>query len=166
MHAPKRLILLRHAKSAWDVPDADHGRPLNPRGRKDAPRVARALVEKGWRPDLVLSSDARRALETWELLGPELGGRPQVSVLDHLYLAGPHELTKLVAGVDTAVRTVLALGHNPGWEDCVAYFSGQATTMKTSSAALLEARRDRWPELAEPSSWRLVEVVRAKELRA
>ncbi len=62
----RRLIVMRHAKSSWKHAGlTDHQRPLNKRGRKDAPRVARALIERGWTPRRVLSSDAARTRETW-----------------------------------------------------------------------------------------------------
>jgi len=161
----KRLILLRHAKSVWDAPDADHGRALSSRGERDAGRVGDRLRQLGWIPDRVRSSDATRTRQTWTLMGPRLGEGIPAEFLAYLYLAGPHEISKLLAQTEPELQSLMLIGHNPGWEDSVAYLAGEATTLKTCSAALLEARRENWPELAEPSSWRLVDVVRAKELR-
>ena len=68
----RRLLLLRHAKSAW--PDlADSERPLNDRGRRDAPAMGRWLRDKGYVPDLVLCSTAQRTRDTWALVAGELG---------------------------------------------------------------------------------------------
>ncbi|MEM1022678.1 MAG: histidine phosphatase family protein [Myxococcota bacterium] len=161
----RRLILLRHAKSVWDTPDADHGRTLSPRGERDAGRVADRLRNLGWVPDGVRSSDAARTRQTWEHMAGRFDAEPPVEFQAFLYLAGPHEVSKVLAQTSAETETLMLIGHNPGWEDSVAYLSGEATTLKTCSAALLEAQRDSWPELAEPSSWRLVDVVRAKELR-
>ena len=62
----RRLILMRHAKSDWGTGDDDHDRPLNARGRGDAPRVGEALRELGWVPDLVVLSDsARTTVRSW-----------------------------------------------------------------------------------------------------
>ena len=59
----RRLILMRHAKSSWKQPGlTDHDRPLNGRGRQDAPAMADALVARGWLPDAVVSSTAARTL--------------------------------------------------------------------------------------------------------
>ena len=70
---PRRLILLRHAKSDWpDVPDQE--RPLAKRGRRDAPVVGRWLRGHGYLPDTVICSVARRTRQTWKLVAPELGG--------------------------------------------------------------------------------------------
>ncbi len=76
-----RLIIMRHAKSDWNSGAAsDHARPLNKRGRRDAPRVANRLGELGWQPDYVISSDSRRTRETLELMLPHLnhGSDPTV----------------------------------------------------------------------------------------
>ena len=65
----KRLLVTRHAKSSWKSgEDSDHARPLNKRGRRDAPRVAAHLVGLGWVPEQVLSSDSQRTRETLGLM--------------------------------------------------------------------------------------------------
>ncbi|MGW3729375.1 SixA phosphatase family protein, partial [Streptomyces sp. NPDC000851] len=62
----RRLVVLRHAKSAWPLDVADHERPLAPRGRRDAPAAGRALAEADCLPDLALCSTAARARQTWD----------------------------------------------------------------------------------------------------
>ena len=58
----KTLLILRHAKSGWDVPNiADHDRPLTERGKKDAKRIGQLLLERGLVPDQMISSTAKRA---------------------------------------------------------------------------------------------------------
>ncbi|NJK89227.1 MAG: hypothetical protein HC923_07355 [Myxococcales bacterium] len=85
----KRLVLLRHAKSSWESDaTSDHERPLNERGRLEAPLIGARLVEKGVVPDLVLCSDAIRALDTWRLAETTLPRRPETRIVDTLYLAG------------------------------------------------------------------------------
>src|ERR1019366_8700761 len=76
----RRLVLLRHAKSAWPGPPAppDHDRPLAGRGRRDAPAVGRWLREAGCVPDQVWCSTAQRAVQTWQLAAAELGVAPPV----------------------------------------------------------------------------------------
>src|SRR5262245_38687424 len=110
----RRLMLMRHAKSAWQsqVP-SDHARPLNERGRRDAPRVGKRLVELGWVPDHVVGSDSRRTRETWERMQKHFP-EARVSFTRTLYAAGPTELRTEVARLPADVRTVLVLGHNPG----------------------------------------------------
>jgi phosphohistidine phosphatase len=112
----RRLMIMRHAKSSWrsHVP-TDHERPLNTRGRRDAPRVGKRLAKLGWVPEFVVSSDSRRTQETWERMQKHF---PEacVSFTRALYASGLAELRTEVARLSAEVRTVLVLGHNPGWE--------------------------------------------------
>lgn len=107
------LILMRHAKSSWGEPDQDDfDRPLNGRGRKSAPAIAGWLAEKGYLPDIVLVSGARRTVETWERMAPHL---PETAIMQSapaLYLAEP----KVILGVlqSQSAPTVMLIGHNPG----------------------------------------------------
>ena len=69
----KTLFLIRHAKSSWDDPAlSDKDRPLGDRGRRDAPRMGKRLAKRNVRPDLILSSSARRALTTAEIIAKKL----------------------------------------------------------------------------------------------
>ena len=62
----RRIIVMRHAKSSWKSGARDdHARPLNKRGRRDAPRIAARLAELGWVPERVISSDSERTRQTW-----------------------------------------------------------------------------------------------------
>jgi phosphohistidine phosphatase len=112
----RRLVLLRHAKSAWpDLPD--HDRPLAGRGRDDAPAMGRWLRETGCIPDLVWCSSARRATQTWQLAAAELGADPPVSYEDRLYGAPGSELADLVRQAPEETMTLLLVGHNPGLQE-------------------------------------------------
>ncbi|MSP67570.1 MAG: histidine phosphatase family protein [Alphaproteobacteria bacterium] len=111
----RTLLLLRHAKSSWAGPgQADHDRPLAPRGRKAAVEMGRMLRARGLIPDLVLLSTARRTVETWELLAPELGRPVPARRLKSLYLAGPQRLLTVLRRVDPTIGKVMLIGHNPG----------------------------------------------------
>lgn len=116
MTAPLRLIVMRHAKSAWDDPDqADHDRPLNDRGRRAAPVIGAWLRAQGYLPDQVLVSSARRTLET--LAGLGLGAVPALALPD-LYHAHPAMLLAALRQHGQG-SSVLLLGHNPGLSDFV-----------------------------------------------
>lgn len=109
---PRRLMLLRHAKSDWpDVPDQD--RPLAKRGRHDAPVMGRWLREHGYVPDMVVCSVARRTRQTWELLAPELGGSPSVTFEPRAYDASVLTLYYLVRELPGPSGAALLIGHNP-----------------------------------------------------
>ena len=113
MTGTRRLILLRHAKSAWpDVPDRD--RPLAKRGRRDAPKIGRWLREHGYLPDTVICSDARRTRQTWDRVARELGGSPSVTFEPRAYAASALTLLYLVRELPASCHAALLIGHNPG----------------------------------------------------
>lgn len=160
----KRLILMRHAKSSWkETALSDHERPLNKRGRKAAPRIARALARRGWVPEVVISSDSVRTRETWARMEPELEGEILVAWQPELYHGGPGDIRAALAQLPDDVETTLVLGHNPGWEYAVEQLSGVHVRMTTANAALLEGDGS-WAALARSEGWRFIEVLRPKEL--
>ena len=164
----RRLIVMRHAKSSWnDESLDDHGRPLNKRGRRDAPLIARRLVQLGWTPEVVYSSNAARTRETIERMLPEFDSTPSVSFRPAMYHGGVHQLREAVADASAEVGRVLALGHNPGWQLAVTWLSGEHAPLTTGNAALLETASDTWREaLHDQGHWQLVDVLRPKELIA
>jgi phosphohistidine phosphatase len=113
----RRLHLLRHAKSAWDDRSLDdHDRPLAPRGRVAARRLARRAAELGLRPDLVVCSSATRARQTLDLLAPSLG-EVEIVVDGAVYQATAAELTAIVRDLPDERGEALVVGHNPGLQD-------------------------------------------------
>lgn len=161
----RHLVLMRHAKSSWVEPGmSDHQRPLDPRGRADAPRMGRELATRGWAPRLVVSSDAARTLETWALLAPELGAADvQVQCSERLYLGGLTDLRRHSVGWDSSIDRAMALGHNPGWSDAASILSGHPISMTTANCALLRGAGPTWVEaLSKP--WELVALLRPREL--
>lgn len=107
------LILIRHAKSSWEIPgQSDHERSLNARGRGAAPLIARWLSKRSWRPDHALVSTARRAQETWALLREGLGEVPASAAPD-LYEAAPEAILNVIRRAPP-VGTLALVGHNPG----------------------------------------------------
>ncbi|MEQ3642755.1 MAG: histidine phosphatase family protein [Paracoccus sp. (in: a-proteobacteria)] len=110
----RRLILTRHAKSAWDDPTLDdHDRPLNDRGRRSARALGDWLASRGYEPEEVLCSSSARTQETWAVIaGAPLEVRPLMRIEPGLYQAGSE---KMMAVLKTATMpTVMMLGHNPG----------------------------------------------------
>lgn len=127
--------------------------------------MAAHLVDRGWRPDLILSSDAARTRETLARMAPAWAPEPEARFSRALYLGGVDEVRAAVAGAPSSAATLLLLGHNPGWEDALAWLSGAQRDLKTASAALLECDAEGWAQVvAEPGRARLLEVVRAREL--
>lgn len=118
----KTLYLIRHAKSSWDDIDlSDIDRPLNERGKKDAPRMGKRLKEKNIFPDLILTSPAIRAFETCKIIAKILGySEEKIKTDKRLYHANEDQLLKVVQGIEDLNDTeevVLVFGHNPGLTD-------------------------------------------------
>ncbi|HET7869404.1 MAG TPA: histidine phosphatase family protein [Actinomycetota bacterium] len=112
------LFLLRHAKSSWDDPSIDdHDRPLAPRGRRAAARIADQATKAAIRPDLILCSSAMRARQTLERIAPSLGRQTEISIERSLYAATEDRLLERLHAVAEEVDSVMMIGHNPGVQD-------------------------------------------------
>lgn len=116
--ATRRLILLRHAKSDWHSGAAtDFDRPLNHRGRRDAPRVGRWLHSNNLYPDVIYCSSAARTRETLELVGSELDlADVEINYLGDLYHASVTEVVDIAEQQLLDHQNVMLIGHNPGFE--------------------------------------------------
>ncbi len=124
--ALRQLLLLRHAKSAWDEPGlSDHSRPLNAHGRAAAAVMRQAMLGLALSPDVVLVSSARRTVQTLEALEP-WEETPLIEPMDALYLATAPELLRILNGVAETARSVMVIGHNPGMHDLAVYLMGSA----------------------------------------
>jgi len=153
----RRLVVLRHAKSARPEGVPDHRRPLAPRGLRDAPAAGRALVEADLLPDLALCSTAVRARQTWQLASAEWGTPPPVRYEPRLYAADVPALLDVVRETPPEVETLLLVGHNPGLEDLVLTLAGDGlddtldrlrVKFPTSAVAALAWHATGWPALA------------------
>ena len=141
---PRRLVLLRHAKSSWedDLPDAE--RPLAPRGRRDAAAAGHWLAEHVGRPDLVLCSTSVRTRQTWALAAeaePDVLGPASVRFEQAIYEAWSDTLLSLVRGLPSEVTTAVLVGHGPGLPDLADRLnrgsgSGPLAAFKTSAIAV------------------------------
>ena len=168
----RQLLILRHAKSAWDT-DAfnDFDRPLNKRGKKDAPRVGAWLHEQGLTPGYVISSPAERAKQTVLKAARELGiKKKQIHWDSRIYDAGTSTLLEVLAGCPADAKTVLLVGHNPGLEYLVEYLCDNVDAppdgklLPTATVARL-AMPDVWDHL-EPGAARLLGITRPRSLES
>jgi phosphohistidine phosphatase len=168
----KVLYLLRHAKSSWDDPSLpDHERPLAPRGRRAAARVAEHLSREGIRPALVLCSSSLRTRQTLELLAAALADVPTQVEAD-LYGAGERSLRARLKRLPDSADSVLIVGHNPGLHDLARALAagGEAEAlvrlrakMPTGALATLAAPVTRWRDL-RPGGAELVAFVAPRQL--
>lgn len=169
----KRLLLLRHAKSSWDDPTLDDfDRPLAARGRADAPRMGRHLRAQGWIPGRVLCSPARRAVETWQAVAPELGEGPEVELDRTIYMAAPSTLLRRIQAVRTPEDSLMLVGHNPGMEELARRLVGDGrrkdverleTKYPTCALAVFDVDVETWRDV-EWTRATLVDFVRPKDL--
>ena len=157
----RRLIIMRHARSsAGDAHTPDHARPLTERGEEQAQEIATRLVELGWTPQLVISSDATRTRQTWQAMAPTFQSAPEVIWDNSLYLAGIDAIEGALWSADDRITDVLLLGHNPGWQDSISYFAGCQERMNTANAALLHGMGDTWEETVGCGAFELVQILR------
>jgi phosphohistidine phosphatase len=155
---------MRHAKSSWTSDaSSDHARPLSKRGRRDAPRIAARLAELDWIPEQVWSSDSQRTRETWALMAPALGDDVPATFTRRLYHGGLGSLQEASDDWPDDATTLIALGHNPGWEEATSMLSGDYEVMTTANAALLVGDGATWADAME-RGWDLEALLRPKEL--
>ncbi|MGW0558444.1 SixA phosphatase family protein [Streptomyces sp. NPDC002926] len=152
----RRLIVLRHAKSARPPGMEDFDRPLAERGRGDAAAAGRWLRDAHYIPDLMICSTAVRARQTWELAAEHLETQPSARYEDRVYDAHFHALLGVVGETPISVGTLLLVGHNPGMQELVLALAAEALgdalerareKFPTSAIAVL-TWRGAWSELA------------------
>ncbi|KAF0099961.1 MAG: phosphohistidine phosphatase [Rhodospirillaceae bacterium] len=174
MTGVKNILLLRHAKSAWNIPhQSDHDRPLNDRGERAARTIAAHMAAKAPRPDLILCSTAARTRQTLAPLVKALGSpTPPISLEKQLYLASESELLERLQALPENVETVLLIGHNEGIGEFAVALAGQGTAdalqrlrekYPTGALATLAVRQGPWSALA-PGACELVAFVRPRDL--
>ncbi len=161
----KTLLILRHAKSSWhNAHLADHDRPLNERGKADAPRMGKLLKREDLVPDLIISSSAERALATAEAVALASGYEAEIQVTRQLYHAYPEAYREVLQARGGQNQRVMVVGHNPGIEELVEELTGYAERMPTAALAQVQFDISNWEELTEEWAGKLVNVWWPKEL--
>jgi phosphohistidine phosphatase len=147
----KTLYLMRHAKSSWNFDGlSDQERPLNSRGRTDAPSMGQALAERNIQLQLLVSSPAVRALSTAALVAKELDYPPErIEVVDGIYEADLDRLADVIHGLPDEAETVLLVGHNPTITDTANHFSPSAVPeMATAAVVCLRFQSETWADVS------------------
>jgi phosphohistidine phosphatase len=149
----KTLFLIRHAKSSWDdAALADKDRPLNDRGKRDAPKVGERLAKAGAKPDLILSSSAKRALATAKIIARKLGyKRKNIVVDDRLYAVESEVLLDVIRRLDDGARCVMLFGHNPELTELAHRFSSKISHLPTCAVAEFTFDVKSWKRIGEVS---------------
>ena len=161
----KTLLLLRHAKSSWKHPElADHDRPLNKRGRRDAPRMGDLLNDMGLVPDLIVSSTAARARSTAEAVAERCANAGPLHLTHDLYHADPATGLEVVREYARDETSVMWVGHNPGLEWCLHLLTGRDDAMPTAALAHVQLDIAEWPDLDESAEGELAQLWLPREL--
>jgi phosphohistidine phosphatase len=152
----KTLLILRHAKSSWKQPDqADQERPLNKRGKKEAPKVGDYLKANDLIPDLILSSPARRAHDTAQAVAEACGFDGQIDLYQDLYLSDPACYLDVLHCLPDDARRILVVGHNPDVEELLTLLTDVSEPMTTAALAVVGLPISSWQELSEATDGRL-----------
>lgn len=120
----KKLILLRHAKSSWkDLSINDFDRPLNKRGNRDVPIIANEFLNRNIKLDLIISSSAKRTLDTAKVFAETIGFGSNIFKNDELYEGSSYEILKCINQMDDIYNNALIVCHNPGITNIANYLS-------------------------------------------
>ena len=160
----KTLLLLRHAKSSWkDTALDDHERPLNKRGKKDAPRMGRLLRDEALIPDLIIASSARRCRRTAEEVIRHSGYRGETRLSSELYEADGNKLREFISRLDDSATRVMLIAHNPGMEQLLDSFFEGHTPLPTSAMAQLDVPVNGWGEISSDTKGALIRLWRPQK---
>ena len=163
----KTLYIARHAKSSWDdFSLKDHDRPVLPKGKHKTKIVAEKLKSLNEIPEIILSSTAKRAVQTAEIYAG-IFNVPSEKILksSNLYLADPDNIFNELYALDNKINSVMVVGHNPGLTDMVNIFANEAVfNLPTSAVAKVIFDTDKWEEI-NGSGFKLEFVLTPKHLK-
>lgn len=146
----KTLLLMRHAKSSWkDDSLDDHDRPLNKRGKRDAPRMGTALRELQLIPDFIICSSARRARKTAECVAFAADFRGETRITAELYMASPDKILQILSQTPDSFSCILLICHNPSLEELFERITGQSRAFSTAAVAQVRFEIDSWSQVTE-----------------
>jgi phosphohistidine phosphatase len=149
----KTIILVRHAKSSWkDLSLDDFDRPLNKRGKKNAPFMGEKLKERQIMPDLVLSSPAKRARKTATVIAKAIGyPKKKIVFDDNMYHANAMYLFEMVRDLDDKYETIMLFGHNPDFNDLANMLlkKNLVYNIVTTGVYCIKLNVDQWQKVRE-----------------
>ena len=155
----KTLLILRHAKSSWDNPDLrDYDRPLNKRGKKDAPRMGKHIKTVKLIPDRILTSSAKRARKTAKRFAKACGYSGKIKKLDGLYHAPVGIYYETLQAIPDKYNNIMVVGHNPTMEHLVHHITGQYHRMPTAALAHIELPLNNWESLSPNTEGTLIDL--------
>jgi phosphohistidine phosphatase len=147
----KQLLLMRHAKSSWDTPgQTDFDRTLNERGKKDAPEMGKRILHKGFKPDLIVSSPAKRAQKTAREIAAQLEyDENRIDLETSIYEAETDDLMHVIRSFDDAHKKVIMVGHNPAFTGIVGMLSSSFIAhLPTAGIVLISFDLGSWKQVS------------------
>jgi phosphohistidine phosphatase len=148
----KQLLLMRHAKSAWDIPgQSDFERTLNDRGKKDAPEMGRRIRKKEFMPELIVSSTAKRAQKTAREVAAQLGyDEHNIQLESSIYEAEIEDLMHIIRSFDDNTNKVMMVGHNPSFTGIIGLLTNTfIENMPTAGVALIRFDLKSWKQVTK-----------------
>ena len=153
----KEIILMRHSKSSWKDKDLqDFERPLNKRGKKNAPKMGKVLKHNGIFPGRIFSSSAKRTRLTAQAVAKVLDFKEDVIYMDELYMAEPEVYMQILQNQPDEFESIMFVGHNPGIEWFLQMLCGEVVSLPTSAIAQISVPIDHWSDLNEEVEAELV----------
>ena len=150
----KYLTLLRHAKSSWEETGrVDIERPLNKRGKHDAPLMGKVIAEKVQQPDRILCSPAKRARKTAKLVAEAMSfPKKRIDIVEEIYNADVDALLTVLYGLENEIQRVMLIGHNPSITGLLNYLAPSGIdNMPTCGTAYIELPVESWNSLTRGS---------------
>ena len=161
----KTILLMRHAKSSWkDASLSDHERPLNKRGKNDAPRMGQLLVEQNLTPDIILCSTAKRARLTVKYLLETCDFSGEIEYLEDLYHADYHTYLEVLRSLSNELETAMIIGHNPEMDEFLNIMCDARDHITTAAIAHIELPHDNWTNFGKDTYAKLVNFWKPREL--
>jgi phosphohistidine phosphatase len=145
---------------------SDHDRPLNERGQRAANAVGATLTVRGFAPDIIWSSDAKRTRETAMHLIRAIPGAQTVNYTPDFYHASAENVLRVCGQNVEPDKSLMLLGHNPGWADLHSYFTGQSHDFPTGACTVLGRKPNDISDWLDPAAWRFEDLILPRELEA
>ena len=155
----KTLLILRHGKSSWKYVDlADHDRPLKGRGKDDAEKIAKLIEDKDLIPQHIISSTAKRAQKTADLVANACDYNAEIEKDHDLYLAGAEDIAQVLSSVDDRINRLMIVGHNPGLEETLSELTESFHSLPTCALAHVDLPITSWEDISLDGSAKLVNL--------
>jgi phosphohistidine phosphatase len=148
----RTLLLVRHAKSSWDDPAlSDKERPLNKRGKDDAPKMGKLLKKRDFQPDLIVSSPAKRAYSTAKRIAKELDYRKNnIETDEALYMADTEDFISVIKNIDDNINNLMLFSHNYGITYFANFISGsEIDNIPTCGLVRIDFEMESWKQITE-----------------